>query len=260
MADLSDDLRRKVAVAMRILAMQECVTEILGHVSARIPGTSEMFIRCRGGNERGLIYTDVEQVRRINLGEKSGAVLDDYMVPLEVPIHGEIYKARPEVNAIVHAHPYASVICGVAELQFRPVTGAYDPGVLVIAAAGVPVYPRSVLINSPALAADLIAAMGEKNCCLMKGHGITVVGSSVEAVTLLALRMEKLARITLELSRLGNSTDISREDLDFFSGVIKQGMSAMLPEGDKWTWVHLVELLRERVGMPRGFDDKDAIY
>src|SRR5574341_2263448 len=193
MADSLDDLRQKVAVAIRVLAMQGCVTDILGHLSARIPDTSEMFIRCRGGNERGLIYTDVEQIRRIKFGEKSGMMVDDFMVPLEVPIHGEIYKARPEVNAIVHAHPYASLICGVAELKFRPVVGAYDPGVLAIAAAGVPVYPRSVLINTPALAAELIAAMGANHCCLMKGHGITVVGSSAEAVTLLALRLEKLA-------------------------------------------------------------------
>jgi len=90
----------------------------------------------------------------------------------------------------------------------------------------------------------------------MKGHGITVVGSSVEAATLLALRLEKLAQITLELSRLGKSTDISREDLDFFSGVIKQGVSAILPEGDKWIWHHLVELLRNRVGIPEDFDIK----
>ncbi len=256
MADSLDDLRQKVAVAIRILAVRECVTDILGHLSARIPDTNEMFIRCRGGNERGLIYTDVEQIRRINFSEKSGTMLDDFMVPLEVPIHGEIYKARPEVNAIVHAHPYASLICGVAELKFLPVVGAYDPGVLAIAATGVPVYPRSVLINSPVLAAELITSMGANNCCLMKGHGITVVGSSVEAATLRTLRLEKLAQITLELSRLGKSTDIPREDLVFFSGVIKQGVSAVLPEGDKWTWLHLVELLRNGVGIPDDFDMK----
>jgi ribulose-5-phosphate 4-epimerase/fuculose-1-phosphate aldolase len=185
-------------------------------------------------------------------------MLDDFMVPLEVPIHGEFYKARPEVNAILHAHPYASLICGVAELKFRPVVGAYDPGVLAIAAAGVPVYPRSVLINTPSLATELIAVMGANHCCLMKGHGITVVGTSVEAVTLLALRLEKLAQITLEFSRLGKSTDIPREDLDFFSGVIKQGVSAVLPEGDKWIWLHLVELLRNHVGIPDDFDKKDS--
>jgi ribulose-5-phosphate 4-epimerase/fuculose-1-phosphate aldolase len=180
------------------------------------------------------------------------------MVPVEVPIHGEIYQARPEVNAIVHAHPYATLVCGIAELKFRPAIGAYDPAVLAIAAAGVPVYPRSVLINSDALARELIATMGTNNCCLMKGHGITVVGSSVEAVTLLALRLEKLAQITLDLALLKKSADISREDLDFFGGVIKQGLSAVLPEGDKWIWRHLVELLRNRIGIPDDFDAGDS--
>lgn len=91
-ADSLDELRQKVAVAMRILALQECVTDIMGHVSARIPGTNDMFIRCRGGNERGLSYTDIQQIRRINFTEKGGATRDDYMVPLEVPIHGEFFE------------------------------------------------------------------------------------------------------------------------------------------------------------------------
>jgi ribulose-5-phosphate 4-epimerase/fuculose-1-phosphate aldolase len=257
MSDSLNELRQKVAVAMRILALQECVTDIMGHVSARIPNTSDMFIRCRGGNERGLIYTDVQQIRRMGFTQKSGTRLGDYMVPIEVPIHGEIYQARPEVNAIVHAHPYATLVCGIAELELRPVVGAYDPAVLAIAATGVPVYPRSVLINSETLARELITAMRTKTCCLMRGHGITVVGSSVEAATLLALRLEKLARITLDLSLLNKSTDISREDLAFFGGVIKEGLSVVLPEGDKWIWLHLVELLRNRIGIPDDFDVGD---
>ncbi len=258
MPDDLNDLRQKVAIAMRVLAMQGCVSDILGHVSARIPGTNEMFIRCRGGNERGLIYTDVQQVRRINFSEKGGVLLDGFMVPQEVAIHGEIYKSRPEVSAIVHAHPYASLICGVAELPFRPVVGAYDPIVLAIAANGVPVYPRSVLINSVSLASELIAAMGTANCCLMRGHGITTVESSVEGAALLALRLEKLAQITLELSRFGQPAEISAEDLAFFEGVIRQGISAFVPEGDKWIWVHLVQLLRDGVGIPEDCDEISA--
>ncbi len=137
---------------MRILAMQGCVKDILGHVSARIPGTNEMFIRCRGDNERGLLYTDIQQIRRLDFEEKSGDMRDDYMVPVEVPIHGEIYKAIPDAQAVVHAHPYASVVCGIAGLELRPIFGAFDPPSLAIAARGIPVYPRSVLINRADLA------------------------------------------------------------------------------------------------------------
>ena len=258
MADSLDELRQRIAVAMRVLAMQGCVSAILGHASVRIPDSDDMFIRCRGGNERGLLHTDIQQIRRINFSQKGGVMLNGFMVPQEVSIHGEIYKARPEVNAIVHAHPYASLVCGVAGLPLRPVVGAYDPMVLAIAARGVPVYPRSILINSVSLASELNAAMGTSNCCLMQGHGITTVGSSVENAALVALGLEKLAQITLDLARVGKSNDISPEDLDFFRGAIQQGISAFVPEGDKWIWVHLVQLLRDGVGIPDDFGDGPA--
>jgi len=254
MAGSLNELRQNVAIAIRALAMKGCVFDLVGHVSVRIPGTDEMFIRCRGGNERGLLYTDIHQIRRVNFSQQGGSRVDGFFVPLEVLIHGEIYKARPEVNAIVHAHPYASLVCGIAGLEFRPIVGAYDPAILAIAAGGVPVYPRSVLINSVTLASEFMAVMGTKNCCLMKGHGITTVSSSVEGATLLALRFEKLAQITLDVSRWGKSTDIPAEDLTFFADSIEKGVSVFVPELDKWTWIHLVQLLRDSVGIPEDLD------
>jgi len=54
MADTLGELREKVAISCRILAMMGLVKEIFGHVSVRIPGTQEAFIRCRGAVEEGL--------------------------------------------------------------------------------------------------------------------------------------------------------------------------------------------------------------
>ncbi len=249
------ELRQRVAISMRILAMQGCVKDILGHVSARIPESNEMFIRCRGGNERGLLYTDIQQIRRLDFEVKSGDIRDDYMVPLEVPIHGEIYKAIPDAQAVVHAHPYASVVCGIAGLELRPIFGAFDPPSLAIAARGIPVYPRSVLINRADLAAELIGAMSERDCCLMKGHGITVIGPSVEAAALLALRVESVAKMTLEVARLGRDVPvIAQEDMEAFRSVIEKGMRAAVPRGDEWIWAHYVHVLEESVGVPQDFD------
>ena len=101
---------------MRVLALQGCVTDILGHVSARIPGTNDMFIRCRGENERGLLSTDTEQIRRLDFNGNGGG-LGNYGAPIELPIHGEMYKARPGVEAVVHAHPYACVMCSILGLE-----------------------------------------------------------------------------------------------------------------------------------------------
>ena len=61
-----------LAPALGIFGMQGLVRDITGHVSARIPGAQEMFIRCRGGDERGLAYTDVEQLRPAAAGRRRG--------------------------------------------------------------------------------------------------------------------------------------------------------------------------------------------
>lgn len=241
---------------MRILGMHGLVREITGHVSARIPGTNEMFIRCRGGNERGLLYTDIQQIRRLDFNGQGPGLGEGYMAPFELPIHGEMYKARPEVQAVVHAHPYAAVMCGILGLEFRPIFGAFDPGGLSIAAQGLPVYPRSILISRPELGTDLVAAMGHRDCCLMKGHGITAVGPSVEAATILALRLENLARMILEIAHLGREApSISPEDLQAF-GYLGAGAARGpgIPRGEEWVWSHYVQVLRDGVGVPPDFD------
>jgi ribulose-5-phosphate 4-epimerase/fuculose-1-phosphate aldolase len=251
------ELRHKVATSMRILGAQGLVRDINGHVSARIPGSDEMFIRCRGGDERGLLYTDVGHVRRLDFNGTGPGLGGDHMAPLELPIHGEIYKARPEVQAVVHAHPYASVVCGILGIEFRPIYGAYDPSGLAIAAQGVPVYPRAVLINRPELGADLIGAMGARNLVLMKGHGITVVGPSVEAATLLALRLENLASMLLDVARMGREApSISQEDMDAFRRATEPGAGGGggIPRAEEWTWNHYVQLLKDGVGVPEDVD------
>ena len=249
------ELRHKVATSMRILGMQGLVRDINGHVSVRIPGSDEMFIRCRGGNERGLTHTDVGHVRRLDFNGKGAGLGEDYMAPLELPIHGEIYKARPEVRAVVHAHPYASVVCGILGIQFRPIYGAFDPSGLGIAVKGVPLYPRAVLINRPELGADLIGAMGSRDLVLMKGHGITVVGPSVEAATLLAIRLENLAAMLLDIARIGREApSLSQEDIDAFGRTTAPGGGGGggIPRAEEWTWNHYVQLLKDGIGLPEG--------
>ena len=252
---------------MRILGTQGLVRDITGHVSARIPGTDEMFIRCRGGNERGLAYTDVHQIRRLDFNGKGGGgesgggkgdgLGEGFMAPLELPIHGEMYKARSEVQAVVHAHPYSAVMCGILGLVFRPIFGAFDPGGLSIAAQGLPVYPRSVLISRPELGQDLVGAMGARDCCLMKGHGITAVGPSVEAATLLALRLESLASMILEIARLGREApSISAEDLEAFGwgATRRESAGPRIPRSEEWNWACHVQLLKDGVGVPTDLD------
>jgi ribulose-5-phosphate 4-epimerase/fuculose-1-phosphate aldolase len=186
MAEPMEELREKVAVSCRILAMEGLVDEILGHVSVRIAGVDEMWIRCRSSEEEGVRYTTADAVRRVDFDGRGPHKGEQYQVPNELPIHGEIYKRRPEVGCVIHAHPKEALICGITELEFRPILGAFNITAMRMALEGIPVFPRSYLVNRPELATPLIEIMAEKSICLMKGHGITVTGKTVEEATVRA--------------------------------------------------------------------------
>ncbi len=249
-------LRRKVALGTRILASQGCLGDLLGHLSVRIPDSDEMFLRCLGGDEtapeKGLLYTDERHVRRVRF-ERTADQMDGYRLPIELPIHGELYKARPEAQAVLHAHPYHCVVATIAGFELRPIYGCYDPLAVSAAIQGIPVYPRSVLIDSPGLAADLIATMGERDCCLMRGHGLTVIGPTVEAVTLLGLRLETLAKVTLDAARAtggARPNPLSQADIDAFAFVVEQGLQATASRIYEWAWNHYAQRVADTVGLP----------
>jgi ribulose-5-phosphate 4-epimerase/fuculose-1-phosphate aldolase len=207
-------LQEKVAVSCRILAMEGLVEGILGHVSARIPETDEMWIRCRSRDEQGVRYTTADAIRRVDFDGRGPLIGERYQVPNELPIHGEIYKKRAEVGCVIHAHPREALICAIADLELRPIFGAFNIPAMRMALDGVPVFPRSYLVRRAELAAPLIETMGSKHICLMRGHGITVTGASVEEATVRALNFDALATITLQVAQTGRSAPkISRADI-----------------------------------------------
>lgn len=247
MAGSDDALRSTIALACRILAVTGLVKEITGHVSARVPGTDEMLLRCRGEDEYGLLYTSENQVRRVDFDGRGPGLGDAHVTPIELPIHGETYKARPEVGAVAHAHPPMALLCGLAGLELRPVFGAFDPEALGIAAGGVPVFPRSVLIDGPEVAADLLAAMGEAPVCLMRGHGITVTGRTVEEATIRAIKLESLARVTWQLASAGRSVpDLPAEEIASFTR--REVAGSVVPGGVAMLWRHYARLAEQGGG------------
>lgn len=218
--------------------MEGLVDGILGHVSIRV-SEQEMLIRCRGDHETGVRYTKADAIRLVDFDGTGDDLLGRYEVPKELPIHGEIYKVRPDVGCVIHAHPPSTLICGISELEFRPIFGAFNMPAMRMALEGIPIYPRSVLVTRPDLAASMIDIMGDKQVCLMKGHGITVTGKTVEEATMRALNFHILAQITLEVARLGKSApSIPPEDI------------AELPDlgttfNDIWGWKHYVTKLEK---------------
>jgi len=260
MVDTLEELREKVAISCRILAMMGLVKEIFGHVSVRIPGTQEAFIRCRGVVEEGRPYTPVELIQRVDLdgrgegiaifGEKSDEL---YEIPGEFPIHGEILKARPEVGCVIHAHPPAVLLCGIGGVELRPIFGAFDPFASLLALGGIPIYPRSCLIENRQLASSMMAVMSGKNVCVLRGHGIVVTGRSVEEATIRAIKLESLARITWELAKAGKQApEMLWEDVESFTS--RSVDLASRADFIQYIWKCYVRMLKEGHSLPEDMD------
>jgi ribulose-5-phosphate 4-epimerase/fuculose-1-phosphate aldolase len=267
---MDDELRTKVAFACRILAMFGVVSGTAGHVSARIPGTDEMWIRCRGGGEDGLLFTNVSQVRRVDFDGRGPGLGSAHASPHETPIHGEIYRAYPQVQAVVHAHPAYALLCGITRLEFRPLFGAYDPSALDMILQGIPVFPRAVTVTNKELAAEMLTCMGQRDVLLMQGHGITATGASVEAATSLALRFDKVAHIMWRVAQSGlKAYEISPEDIARYArtaartraqtGIPGDGPRTdwqSLPGVETWPWRHYLRLLKvNNIGWPEQDDE-----
>jgi len=212
-----DDLHERVAQACRVLGRLDLAEAATGHISARIPGTDRILIRARGPGERGVRYTTVDQVVEVGLDGKlihtGDAALE---VPIEVHIHTAIYRKRPEIQSVVHVHPPTVVLFTICDKPLLPLYGAFDPSGAQLALAGIPTFPRSILVSNPTLGDELAAAMGSARVCLMRGHGITAAGPSIEDAALDAINLNTLATMNYRAQLLGNPQPIPAEDQEIF--------------------------------------------
>ena len=128
-----------------------------------------------------------------------------YSMPNELPIHGETLRRRPAVGAVVHAHPPAVLACGIASLGLHPIFGAYNIPAMRLAADGIPVYPRSVLIRTADLASGVLASMGGQPACILRGHGVVVCGETLEQAVVRTLNINELATVTLAVAATGRA-------------------------------------------------------
>ena len=122
-------------------------------------------------------------------------------------IHGAIYKARPDVHAVVHSHSPSVIPYGVTGGALRPIyhmsgfLGAGAP-IFEIREAGGPA--TDMLIRNPQLGAALAKTLGPHTVALMRGHGDVVVGDSIRQVVFRAIYTEINAKLEAQALELGH--------------------------------------------------------
>jgi ribulose-5-phosphate 4-epimerase/fuculose-1-phosphate aldolase len=245
-----DELKTLVSQSCRIIGKEDMTREPAGHVSARIPGTDRIVIKGRGPGEAALRYTMPDDLMIADMDGKKVGGREDLTSPNEVFIHTELYRARPDVNCVIHVHPTNVVLFTICNRELLPLVGAYDPQSLAMVLDGIPRYPRSILISSEQLGKDLAGTIGDKSVCLMRGHGITAVGATVQQATIAAWRLDDLAELNYRAALLGNPEPISDEDIQVFRG--RGGAGRAAREGgpaaavyQNSTWNYLTRWIEE---------------
>jgi ribulose-5-phosphate 4-epimerase/fuculose-1-phosphate aldolase len=234
MSDVSK-LRELVAQSCRMLGKLNLTKEPSGHVSARSPQGERILIKARGPEESGLRFVTARDIITVDFAGKKVAGEDGLDVPQEVFIHTWLYKSRPEVQCVVHVHPLTVVLFTICNKTMQPLYGAYDPSGLRLLVEGLATYPRSITISSEKLGEEFATAMGSKQACLMRGHGITSAGRNVQDATLTAIKLNDAAVINYQAHLLGTPEPIPQEDIDIIVGK-SRGDSSSVHAGSNWRY------------------------
>jgi ribulose-5-phosphate 4-epimerase/fuculose-1-phosphate aldolase len=202
-------LRRKVALSCRIIGHRGSTRGTFGHVSARIPGTEHVLIKAKGAAEHAAEFATERDVIRIDL---AGRVIDcpaGLAPPNEAEMHLAVYRRRPEVMSVIHAHSQWAVLLTAAEKPLVAMYAGYDgQAALRLLEEGVPTYPRTTTIVNAELAEEFADLMGDHRACLLRGHGMTVTGASVEEATETCLTLDHLAYLNYLSYALGGPIPI----------------------------------------------------
>lgn len=170
---MSEALKEQLVTANRIVANQGIISGF-GHVSVRDPETDTMYL------SRSLSPAFVTEDDILELTLDGEIIDDDRSTYLENVIHRAIYRARPDVNAVVHHHAPSIIPFAITDTEIRP---AYHQGMLFH--GGVPKFTEydpdyGWLIVTEDEGDRMAANLGEKRAQLLEGHGANNVGASLK--------------------------------------------------------------------------------
>jgi ribulose-5-phosphate 4-epimerase/fuculose-1-phosphate aldolase len=213
-----EDLKKKVALGNRIVFYQG-LADYHGHVSARIPGTRKFLIKpvlAPLGRIMGkdIILVDIDDYKAVceenyaKAGSKR-SVTKLKLPPRETMIHAAIYESRPDVNSVVHTHQPLATAFSVAGVPLKPIynqASAFAPET--------PIFPSPRLIYTVQDGKEICATLGNRMAMLLQGHGIIVVGDSLEYATVHAIYLERTAYMQWVASSIGKAVLMPQKDID----------------------------------------------
>ncbi|MBI3434654.1 MAG: class II aldolase/adducin family protein [Proteobacteria bacterium] len=244
------DLRHEIALANRILA-HEGVLDAFGHVSARHPRHPDRYLLSRS---RAPELVEPGDIVEFSL-DSAPLAAAKHLLYAERVIHGEIYRARPDVMAVCHHHSPAIMPFVIAAVAFTPV---FHLG--AVCGATVPFWDQredfgdtNLLVVKAQEGASLARALGRHALVFMRNHGATVVGDNLRQLAFRAIYTSRNAEYQQAAGRLGTPRPLTAGE------IAKAAELSNLPTAQMRAWEYWAARVGKAGGLPaRGQAAKNA--
>ncbi len=197
-----EDLKQSVVWAGKQMTERRLVAGTWGNISIRNDAGTRILITPSGRPYNELTSADIVVIA------KEGTILEGTRPSSELPLHLAIYKARPDICAIVHTHSLYATACAVAGASIPPCLEE-----LVQAVGGGVDVAQYALPGTTELAQNAVTALKNKTAALLSNHGAIACGPTLREALLVAELVEKAAQIHTIACQLGEPRRLSDEDV-----------------------------------------------
>src|SRR5712691_9352372 len=198
-------LKAKVVAAVRLLHMED-ILNYSGHVSARLPDGSGFIIQPYIESRATL---KPEHLLSLDFDLKHLPGSPQHEMPIETRIHSEIYRSRPDVQAVVHTHSELAAAFTLADAKLVPMKSHAARW-----ASGIPIHADPSHIKSQQQGAELASTLGPHQAALLRAHGGICVAESVEGLVIDAVHFEENARAQVQALAIGTLLPLTPFELD----------------------------------------------
>ena len=207
-----EDIKKEIIRVIKVLYDREMITALGGNVSARMPGENEFWITPSQVFKGALTPEDLVKV------DLDGNIVEGYLKPsVETPMHATVYKIRPEVNAVVHAHNPYTLGLALAGVSIPPIT---DEAVILLRKVEIVpfVFPGTDKLAN--YVGDAIKK-GAK-AVILQNHGVVGIGYNLLEAEAIVELMEAISKMIFICYALGKKPPlIPEEDIELFKKLYK---------------------------------------
>ncbi len=203
MQKIKNELKQVIVNTGRTMIRQGMTVGTWGNVSTRDSETGLIYISPSGMDYEAIQLEDVVVLN------PELEVVDGFRIPsVEREMHVGVYKARPDVNAIVHTHPLYSTVLGANRMELP---GISEDFVQIV--ADKIICCEYALPGTPTLAKNVAQALGERNAVLLPNHGTLCAGENMKQALIVSQVVEKTAHIYIMAKSIGLPQLISQENI-----------------------------------------------